>query len=155
MRRRAIGLRAPVLGVLALGVAGAALAQDPEPRPTPPNDPEVVVIDATRGRELDDTEQVRVRVRNTLAPSRSVVVSVQGFTRPEYVLGIVPANETREFIVDSRLYAGGFRVLATSGRVRIRNSVQAVGRTRSTWNLGINMMKFERLEPDGGGDTSR
>lgn len=151
MRTRTIGLRALVIGGLALGLAGVveARAQETGKRA----DGDIVVVDTRRGLDLDETEQVRVRIRNTVVPARSVVVSVQGGTRPEYVLGVVRSNETREFIVDSRLFVGGFRVLATSGRFAIRNSVRAVGSTRSTWNLGVNLMKFERLEPAKDGDT--
>jgi predicted O-methyltransferase YrrM len=149
MRLRTSGFQALALSWIAMGIAAGAQAQQPTSGEKPPVNDEPIVVDATRGRELDDTEQVRVRVRNTIVPARSVVVSIEGSTRPEYVLGVVRPNETLEFIVDSRLYVGGFRVYATSGGYGIRQSVRAVGRTRATWNLGINMMKFERLDPSG------
>ena len=153
MRIRTIGLRALIAGVLAVGVAGAAEARAQETGERVEGD--VVVVDTRRGLDLDETEQIRLRVRNTIAPGRSVVVSIGGGSRPEYVLGVVRPSETREFIVDSRRFIGGFRVLARAGRYSVRNSVQAVALTRSTWNLGTNLMRFQRLEPARDGETGR
>jgi hypothetical protein len=111
---------------------------------------EVVVIDATRGRDLDESQLLRVRVRNSALPSRAVVVSVIDPTRPEYVLGFVPPGATREFVIDTRSYVGGVRFLARSGPrgENLVNRVQAVGNSRATWDLGLNFMKFERLEKE-------
>jgi len=110
----------------------------------------VVVVDATRGRSetLDEGQKIGVRVRNTIAPSQSVIVSIISPTRPEYVLGVLRPGETKEWLIDTRLYMGGLEFLATSGPsgVTIRNGVSAVGLAKAYWNLGINLMRYERRE---------
>jgi len=120
---------------------------------------EGVTVDATRGRSetLDAGQTVGVRVRNTIAPPQSVIVSIISPTRPEYVLGVLRPGETKEWLVDTRLYVGGVRFLATSGPsgVSIRNSLRAVGLARAYWNLGVNLMRYERLESDDTDDTTR
>jgi len=110
----------------------------------------VVVVDATRGRSetLDEGQKVSLRIRNTIAPAQSVIVSIISPTRPEYVLGVLRPGETKEWLIDTKLYVGGVRFLATSGPrgVTIRNGVRAVGLARAYWNLGVNLMRYERLE---------
>jgi len=119
----------------------------------------VVVVDATRGRSetLDEGQKVSLRIRNTIAPQQSVIVSIISPTRPEYVLGILRPGETKEWLIDTRLYVGGLRFLATSGPsgVNIVNGVRAVGLARAHWNLGVNLMRYERLESVDTDETSR
>ena len=108
----------------------------------------VVTYDATKGRELDAGQTMFVRISNSVQPAQSVIVSVISATRPEYVLGAVPVGETREWKIDTRLYVGGVRFIARgAGGRTVVNGIQAVGSTRARWNLGLNFMRFERLEP--------
>ena len=140
------------LGWLALGGAGDGRAQATEDETAEGGD--VVVVDTRKGRDLDEERMVHVRVRNSLVPTQSVVVSVDHGFRPEYVLGVVRSNETVEFLVDTRQYTGSFRVIATSGPppsgVTIVNAVQPLSRSRAHWNLGVNLMRIERIEAEQG-----
>ena len=112
---------------------------------------EVVRIDLTEGRELDEGQWMLVNVSNTIQPAQSVIVSIISPTRPEYVLGVVPPGEKREWKIDTRFYVGGVRFLASSGPsgVNLVNGIRAVSQTRADWNLGLNFMRFTRLEEAG------
>jgi len=111
-----------------------------------------VTYDATRGRELDEGQSMLVRITNSIHPAQSVIVSIVSPTRPEYVLGTVPVGETCEWKIDTRLYVGGVRFKATSGPsgVTITNPIRAVSQARATWNLGINFMRYQRVEGESG-----
>lgn len=108
----------------------------------------VRVEDATKGRDLDATQTVRVRIRNDLNPARSVTVSVVSLTRPEYVLGAVHSNGVREWEIDTRLYPDGFRLVAANGArlVRVSREVDVMNQARVKWDLGIDFLRVERVE---------
>ncbi len=93
----------------------------------------IVAIDATRGLALDEKQTVRVQIRTDLVPAGSVIVSVVSLTRPEYVLGAVQSNEVREFLIDTRLYPGGFRLAAKPAgtrRPQISRQIDVHGQAR-------------------------
>ncbi|MDH3732324.1 MAG: hypothetical protein OEU54_02275 [Gemmatimonadota bacterium] len=118
---------------------------------------EVVRLDATKGRDLDKGQWILVNVSNTIQPAQTVIVSVISPTRPEYVLGTVPPGEKREWKIDTRLYVGGVRFLASSGPrgVNLVNSIRAVDQARALWNLGLNFMRYQRVEDtDTEGDAA-
>ncbi len=108
----------------------------------------IVAIDATRGLALDEKQTVRVQIRNDLVPAGSVIVSVVSLTRPEYVLGAVQSNEVREFLIDTTVS----RWVQTRGEARWDQEttdltqIDVYGQARVKWNLGIGLIRVERLE---------
>jgi hypothetical protein len=150
MRSKAQGLTGLALAFVALAIVTDAQAQETEAKTTD----EVVAIDATKGRDLDETQTVRVRIRNDLVPAGSVIVSVISLTRPEYVLGAVSSNEVREWEIDTRLYAGGFRLVARGGRrggTQVSRAINVLGRAKVKWDLGIDLVRVERVEVEDEG----
>lgn len=111
----------------------------------------VDVVDTTEGRDLDPSQTVRVRITNDLVPTRSVIVSVVGGTRPEYVLGTVLSNETKEWVIDTRPYVGGLRLVATSGArdVRVSRRIDVTSFASVRWGLNIDMVRVERRAAEG------
>ncbi len=102
-----------------------------------------------RGLALDEKQTLRVQIRNGLVRAGSAFVSVVSLTRPEYVLGAVQSNEVREFLIDTRLYPGGFRRAAKPAgtrRPQISRQIDVHGQARVKWNLGIGLIRVERLE---------
>ncbi len=146
MRTKGRGLTGLALAFVALAIVTDVQAQEAEAKGAD----EVVAIDATRGRDLDETQTVRVRIRNDLAPAGSVVVSVVTPTRPEYVLGAVSSNEVLEWEIDTRGYAGGFRLVARGprGRTHVSRAINVLGQAKVRWNLGINLVRIERVEAE-------
>ena len=146
MLTKARALTGLVLAVAAL-MASDAYAQQARSRADGADG--IVVIDATRGLALDEKQTVRVQVRNDLAPAGSVIVSVVSLTRPEYVLGAVLSNETKEFLIDTRLYVGGFQLVArgaANGRTQISRKIDVHGQARVKWSLGIGLVRVERFK---------
>lgn len=109
------------------------------------------VVDTTEGRDLDPSETVRVRITNDLVPTRSVIVSVVGGTRPEYVLGTVLSNDTKEWVIDTRPYVGGMRLVATSGArdVRVSRRVDVTNFASVRWGLTTDIVRVERRTAEG------
>lgn len=133
------------LGGLALAVIGLSLATEVFAQEPAMDD--LVAIDATRGRDLDGTQTMRVRIRNDLAPMGSVVVSVFAPTRPELVLGAVRPNQVIEWVIDTRRYPLGFRLVATGSQAgtRVSRNISVMNQARAKWNLGINLVRIERI----------
>ena len=147
MRTRRLGLTGLASALVALAIVTDVQAQETEAKTTD----EVVAIDATKGRDLDETRTVRVRIRNDLVPAGSVVVSVISATRPEYVLGGVSSNEVREWEIDTRLYAGGFRLLARGGQrggTHVSRVIHVLSQATVKWDLGIDLVRVERVEAE-------
>ena len=115
----------------------------------------VATIDATKGRDLDDGQKIRVRIRNDLLPTRSMIVSVVTPARPDVVLGIVPSHSSREWEIDTRLIVGGFQLLAESGPRdrRISRRIDVVSRANVSWGLGVDIVRVERIETDDTRDS--
>lgn len=109
------------------------------------------VVDTTEGRDLDASQTVRVRITNDLVPTRSVIVSVVGGTRPEYVLGTVLSNETKEWVIDTRPFVGGLRLVATSGArdVRVSRRVDVTNFASVRWGLDTDIVRVERRAAEG------
>lgn len=145
-----IGNRLAVLSTAAaLGIAAQVSAQQGEKRGTEKTRDAVQVIDTTEGLALDEAQKVHVRITNDLVPTRSVIVSVFGGTRPEYALGTVLSNETKEWVVDSRAYAGGMRLVATSGAhdVRVSRRIHVTNFASVRWGLTTGIVRVERIAP--------
>ncbi|MGH7540972.1 MAG: hypothetical protein ACRELC_08240 [Gemmatimonadota bacterium] len=92
-----------------------------------------------------DTSVV-VRVRNNLVPQSSAIVSVVAGTRPERVLGTVPSDATREWLVETRLIAGSFVILAeTADRHRlVSRPIDVLAQAVITWELNQDIVRVER-----------
>lgn len=139
IRRGVAGL---ALGLIAFaGFAEAAAAQETY------RGQEVRVIDATRGLAVDDDQTMRIQIRNNLLPVGSVIVSVVSLTRPEVVLGAVLSNEAREYLIDTRLFPGGFQLIATGSQAgtQVSRKIDVAGQSRVKWNLATGLVKVERL----------
>lgn len=89
---------------------------------------------------------VVVRVRNSLVPRRSVVISVIGGGRPERVLGTLPSDDTGSWLVETRLFAGSFVILAQlDGRRRmVSRRIDQMGSAIVTWDLNQDIVRVER-----------
>ncbi len=151
MLTKARGLTGLALAFAALTMVSDVRAQQAESRTDGAGG--ILAIDATRGLALDETQTVRVQVRNDLAPAGSVIVSVVSGTRPEYVLGAVLSNEVREFLIDTRLFAGGFRLVARGAQTRrtqVSRKIDVHSQARVKWNLGIGLLRVERLKAEDG-----
>ena len=94
---------------------------------------------------------MRIQVRNDLAPSGSVVVSLIPASRPELVLGAVLSNEAREFLIDTRLYPGGFQLIATGSQAgtQVSRRIDIANQARVKWNLATGLVRVERFSEDG------
>lgn len=138
--------RAAALSLLALLGTSAGLAAQEGDAARRTTEDGVTLIDTTEGLDLDESQTVHIRITNDLVPTRSVVVSVIGGTRPEYVLGAVLSNETKEWIVDSRAFAGGIRILATSGArdVRLSRRIDVMNFASVRWGLGTGIVRVAR-----------
>lgn len=146
MRTITRGLTSLALALFAVGIAAAGgLAQEAEAQTW--RGQEVRAIDATRGLALDENQTMRVQIRNDLAPMGSVVVSVVSLTRPELVLGAVLSNEAREFLIDTRLYPGGFRLVAVGNQAgtQVSRRIDVANQARVKWSLQTGLVRVERL----------
>jgi len=108
----------------------------------------VITIDATKGRDLDETQTIRVQVRNDLAPTGSVVVTLVSLTKPELVLGAVLSNEAREWLIDSRFYPGDFRLVATGSQAgtQVSRRINVANQGSVKWNLSTGLVRIKRVE---------
>ncbi len=117
----------------------------------------VSVIDATGGRDLDETQTIRVQVRNDLVPAGSVVVSLVSLTKPELVLGAVLSNEAREWVVDTRFYPGDFRLIATGSQAgtQVSRRINVANQEHVKWNLATGLVRIQRVgdKPEAGAET--
>ncbi len=150
MRWRTLAGRASLLAAAAtFGLFGGLAGQDGA-QPAA-----VQAIDATGGRDLEGPQKLRVRIRNDLVPSRSVIVSVVTPTRPELVLGLLRSNETREWELDTRSFIGGFRLLAEGNPrdILVSRGISVAGDALVRWNLGIGLVRVERVDPADAGSA--
>jgi len=139
MRRTVRRALVALVAIAALGNATRAVAQEQEAEKRQASE----VVDTTEGRDLDASQTVRIRITNDLVPTRSVIVSVVGGTRPEYVLGSLLSNETKEWIIDTRPYVGGMRLLATSGArdVRLSRQIDVINFATVRWGLNTDIVR--------------
>lgn len=142
---------APIIAMAALSVATGAGAQERA------GGADVATLDATRGRDLEEGQKLRVRIRNDLIPTRSMTVSLVTPTRPELVLGIVPSLSSREWEIDTRLVAGGFRLVATGDPrdVRVSRRIDVQSQANVTWKMGLGIVRIERVVDDDAGGAVR
>lgn len=151
MRRRAHHpLRAAATSMAALAIASTLAIPAPTAAQEPPPEPEPVeATDATKGRDLDGSQKLRILIRNHTAPMRSVVVSVIPMTRQELVLGIVGANESRAWDIDTRRYIGGFRLVARAGgrHVHVSRPIDILNQAEIEWDVGTtDLVRIRRVE---------
>jgi len=146
--RRAI---APLVSMAALFVAASAGAQERGATS------DVATSDATKGRVLDEGQTLRLKVDNDLIPARSMTVSLVTPTRPELVLGIVPSQSTREWQIDTRLIAGGFRLVAMSDPrdVRVSRRIDVQSQADVSWGLGLDFVRVRRVTASDTEDPGR
>jgi len=125
-RGRALGLAS----VVALAACAAGGVGEPARGSLEPSDHEVVV-----------------RIRNDVIPQAGVVVSVRGGARPQKVLGILPAGDTQEWLVDTRSFAGSFILIARidGRRVLATRSIQAMSLSTITWDLNSGNVRVRRV----------
>lgn len=146
------GLASLALAFVALAGGSEARAQEVEPQTW--RGEEVIAIDATRGLAVAEDQTMRIQIRNDLAPTGSVIVSVVSLMRPELVLGAVFSNEAKEFLIDTRLYAGGFRLVARGSQAgtKVSRRIDVANQSRVKWNLATGLVRLERLaeEAEGG-----
>ncbi len=144
------GLASLALAFVALAGGSEARAQEVETW----RGEEVIAIDATRGLAVAEDQTMRIQIRNDLAPTGSVIVSVVSLMRPELVLGAVFSNEAKEFLIDTRLYAGGFRLVARGSQAgtKVSRRIDVANQSRVKWNLATGLVRLERLaeEAEGG-----
>ena len=148
MRTIGRGLAGLALAFVALAggsQSGAAQGQEVEPQTW--RGEEVIAIDATRGLAVAEDQTMRVQIRNDLAPTGSVIISVVSLMRPESVLGAVFSNEAKEFLIDTRLYAGGFRLVARGSQAgtQVSRRIDVASQSRVKWNLSTGLVRLERL----------
>ena len=117
----------------------------------------IIAIDATKGRDLDPTQTIRVQVRNDLVPAGSVVVTLVSLTKPELVLGAVLSNEAREWLIDSRFYPGDFRLVATGSQAgtQVSRRINTANQANVKWNLATGLVRIERVDDGDGTEEQR
>ncbi|MCG8467511.1 MAG: hypothetical protein MJB57_04785 [Gemmatimonadetes bacterium] len=151
-KRRALGSLAiaALVGFVGDGAGNGLAAQEADEAARAGD--AIVAIDVSKGRDLDETQVIRVQVRNDLIPTGSVVVSLVSLTRPELVLGAVLSNESREWLIDSRFYQGDFQLVATGSQAgtQVSRRINVANQTRVKWSLGTGLVRVERLETDDG-----
>lgn len=139
--RRAFAAAGATLALTTLmAIAAPAVAQEAE---------SVEAVDATKGRDLDGTQKLRILIRNHTAPMRSVVVSVVPMTRPELVLGIVGSSESRAWDIDTRRYIGGFRLVARAGGrdTHVSRPISILNQAEIEWDVGTtDLVRIRRVE---------
>lgn len=120
-----------VIGLSLVLVACASGAPDPDP-----------VVEA-----MPSDHEIVLRVRNNLIPRIGVVVSVMPAGRPERVLGLLAPDETGEWLIDTRQYAGSFYVVARlDGRRALRSRrVQILSFAVVSWDLNLETVRVERV----------
>ncbi len=131
MRRERVALRGAVIGLSLVFAACATAPRDLEPvTEASPSDHEIVL-----------------QVRNNLIPRIGVVVSVMPAGRPERVLGILAPDETGEWLIDTRQYAGSFVIVARlDGRRALRSRrVQILSFAVVNWDLNLETVRVQRV----------
>ncbi len=131
MRRERRALRGGVIGLSLILAACASGAPAPEPV----------------GEATPSDHEIVIRVRNNLIPRIGVVVSVRPAGRPEKVLGILPPDETGEWLIDTRQYAGSFFIVAElDGRRALRSRrIQVLSFAVVSWDLNLETVRVQRV----------
>ncbi len=131
MRRERVALRGAVIGLSLVFAACATAPRDLGP-----------VTEAT-----PSDHEIVLQVRNNLIPRIGVVVSVMPAGRPERVLGILAPDETGEWLIDTRQYAGSFFIVARlDGRRALRSRrVQILSFAVVNWDLNLETVRVQRV----------
>ena len=101
--------------------------------------------DMTISERLDS--RIAIEVRNDLLPRVSVILKLRAPGRPLKTLGTVLSDATETFVVDTSDIAAGYVLIAERpGRTpMISERITAISRAKITWNLGIDLLRVERL----------
>jgi len=150
-----VAMSAAVAVLAMLGGGTGLVAQEAEPEVAAQDG--VVRIDATRGRDLDETQLIRVQVRNDLVPTGSVVVTLVSLTKPALVLGAVLSNEAREWVIDSRFFPGDFRLVARGSLAgtQVSRRINVANQATVKWNLATGLVRIKQVETDDGAEGQR